>query len=364
MNIRPALPTPPTTPILDAAAESYAAVMALTLDPHAPAQRGLVRVITERQGDPSRPGFVDRSELRLAERRPDPAVPGDAGRWHVTDRLQITGLEAQIAAIAPADSTFLGPEDPDLFLTDDGILHLFFTLPFRLASGATDISLGHATGPDLFRLTAHAPVLHSGSGHPGFKEVCIGPVNRAGRRFVFTESSDTHRGQAYSTIALATAPAGLGGPWRHAHVAAHPRSIAAEHAAHAAAHAEATGSATAYAWCAEHVSPAFFLPPAALPHPQDLLIGIMNARSRATGGTFGKFLPGLFLFDPETAAIPWIDPQPLFDDPSARNIIFVSDYELLPSQSVRLYAHLDDERIVAYELTRSEILGRLPNAQH
>jgi hypothetical protein len=354
--INPALPTPPVTPILDAAVETYAAVMALTLDPHAPDERGLVRVITKRQGDPSRPGFVDHSELRLIERRPDPATPAGANapttQWHVTDRLAISGLEALIATTQPPGSTFLGPEDPDLFLTGDGILHLFFTIPFRLPGGATDISLGHATGSDLFHLAAQDPVLHTTSGHPGFKEVCIGPVNQAGRRFILTESSDSHRGQAYSTIALATAPADLTGPWRPAHVAAHPRSIATEHARHAT-------HAASYDWCAEHVSPAFLLPAAFAPRPDGLLIGVMNARSRSIGGTFGKFLPGLFLFDPETAHIPWIDPQPLFDDSSARNIIFVSDFELVAPGAVRLYAHLDDERIVAYDLAGATLNSRL-----
>lgn len=326
--------------------------MGLTLDPHRPATHGVVRCITERIGDPAVHGFIDKSELRLAERHD--------GVWKTGERLAIGRLDEIVGSIQPSGTVFLGPEDPDLFLTADGVLHLFFTIPFiRPDWSESYISLGHASGPDLMHLTAQAPVLTAkptSHGARGFKEACIAPVNSAGQRYVLTESADKQE-IWYSTMALATAPAGLDGAWTFQGDVVHPLHIKDRYVGFML-----PGVTNSYDWCEEHVSPCRLLPKNFV-DSGDLLVGIMNGRSRTVNNTFGKFLPGLFLFNPETGEVPWIDPLPLLDDISARNIVFASEFQLLPTGHGLLYAHLDDARIVAYEFSPKDIQSRLSRAQ-
>ena len=41
---------------------------------------------------------------------------------------------------------------------------------------------------------------------------------------------------------------------------------------------------------------------------------------------FGRFMPGLILFNPKTGSIPYISSEPLFEDPDATTITFASDF--------------------------------------
>jgi hypothetical protein len=59
----------------------------------------------------------------------------------------------------------------------------------------------------------------------------------------------------------------------------------------------------------------------------------------------------------------WVDPQPLFDDQSARTIVFASEF--IPptgndNSSGMLLAHIDDSQVYSYKITSEVIYNRLP----
>mgnify|MGYP006883582331 CR=1 FL=1 len=75
---------------------------------------------------------------------------------------------------------------------------------------------------------------------------------------------------------------------------------------------------------------------------------------------YGKFCPGLIIYNPETGKIPWIAPECLFEDPDARTITFSSDFLRTEKQSGILYAHVNDSFIRAYKIDANELKKLLP----
>ena len=332
----------------------YIMAVAVNPDIHMPLS-GVARIVTKRQGDVAIAGYVDHSELHKVTR----TYPG---QWNVGKQLSISGLEEKIRAIYPDNTDFVGLEDPDIVVDTDGVIHLFFTIPFI---GPTNkIYLGHAKGSSLDTLKMQEPVMRplnttTSHGEPfvrGFKELCPSPPDSTGTSHHLVESNDLLESISYSTIAITNAKS-LDGPWEFAGDVVHPAELTTIYAKY-------VKNNNAYEWCGEHVSPCRLI-------PKDFIvsgryrIGILNGRERSKDGVYGKFRPGLFLYDPETGTVPWVDPSPLFDDLNARTIIFASDLVVnekaigRPS-TITLMTHIDDSYLQEYQISASIIKNRLP----
>jgi len=159
-----------------------------------------------------------------------------------------------------------------------------------------------------------------------------------GYRINLTESNDGH----YSVMAAVKAgyPSGK---WRFLNIAMHPKN-------------------QGYEWCAEHVSPCAILSSDFINH-KGLLLGIMSGREKTevkNGKKFyRKFRPGLFLFNPKTGEIPWVSPEPLFEDPDAETITFASDFVELNENEGLLYAHVNDSFVRVYKIAKHGLEERL-----
>src|SRR5579862_5902947 len=98
-------------------------IMSAVIDHDAGYERGLARIVYDRQGDVTVDGYIDRSNLCLMTR-------DGSGGWQPSTILQIEGLEQAIATLQPAGTTFVGLEDPELVTDAAGVVHIFFTIPF------------------------------------------------------------------------------------------------------------------------------------------------------------------------------------------------------------------------------------------
>lgn len=87
---------------------------------------------------------------------------------------------------------------------------------------------------------------------------------------------------------------------------------------------------------------------------KNFIVGILNGREPANlineNKVYGKFRPGLFLFNPKTGEIPWVDSNYLFEDPDATTITFVSDFLQIEKDKGLLYCHVNDSFVRAYEI--------------
>ena len=120
---------------------------------------------------------------------------------------------------------------------------------------------------------------------------------------------------------------------------------------------------TDYSWIAGHASPCAILPKDFVSR-KDLLVCIVNGRekTKTVSGqrVYGKFRPGLVLFNPRTGEIPWVSSEPLFEDIDARTITFASDFLRTDDKEGILYAHVNDSFVRAYKLNALELLKLLP----
>jgi hypothetical protein len=121
---------------------------------------------------------------------------------------------------------------------------------------------------------------------------------------------------------------------------------------------------TNYDWCSGHLSPCRIFP-SEIYNKNNLLLGILNGRQKEIikeqKKIFGKFCPGLFLFNPETGNIPWISEKPLFEDPDAKKITFASDFVQTKNSEIIIYCHVNDSFIRAYKLNIEEIKKQIPD---
>jgi len=323
---------------------------------------GIMRVIKSREGDIAIPGFVDTSQLYIANHDYE-------DHWKIGMPLKIKDTNEILEAIQPEGSRFIGLEDPDIIDTKSGV-DIYFTIPF-LSTGSVfvpnkpdyGVFLGHASGNSLDNLVMKQPVLSSilttnTEGQQfsrGFKELCPSPMNSHGFSYHLVESHDLIDGIDYSTIAVVRATSN-DGPWEFIADVIHPALLAEKYKDFS------KGDPSAYNWCGEHASPCRLLPSTFVDSGR-YMVGIMNGRSPKTQNIYGRFLPGLFLYDINRGEVVWVDPQPLFDDPGARTIVFASDF-ILPAgsdnSSGTLLAHIDDSRVYSYEIMSEVIYGRLP----
>jgi hypothetical protein len=240
---------------------------------------------------------------------------------------------------------------------------MFCTLPFT-KDQKVYIYLGHAKG-DLMNLHMEQPVLSprevvadDGTQYiRGYKEFCPVPPNSEGIYHHLVESNIIRGEMWYSTIAAVKAR-DYDGPWEDEGDIIDPLKIKEKFA-------DFVNSDDDYLWCGGHVSPCRILPSEFVDGGR-FKMGIINGREKTVDGTFGKFRPGLFLYDPENGTIPWVDPRPLFDDPDAQTVIFASDVVIHKDkdnnseQSATLITHIDDAYIQHYDISASTIKSRLP----
>lgn len=324
----------------------FAHVMALALDPRSGYADGVIRCIVKREGDVAVSGYIDRSQLyRVKAASPE--------RIALTEPLQIRGADAVIDRLSRADGEqgdFLGLEDPDIFRGEDGKLHLYFTLPFRLHDRRKKymgIDLGHAVGSSLDDLQMTEPALmgdREDLEHSCAKELSIAPPNSAGVRLNLVESYSHDGTEGYSVVRTAIAR-DMGAPWRFGELAFHPKDHGIP-------------------WIGGHASPGPLLPREFIDLGPDRLLGIMNGReaNRRSGGRteYGIFSVGLFIYDYERGRIEWVSPEPLIRDTEARTITFASQF--VPGRAGQgiLYAHVDDSFVRAYALFAEGMSELLP----
>lgn len=332
-------------------------LMAITLNPRSGNREGLVRCITDSEGEVGIKGSVDRSVLCK--------IHGDTlERFVVDGPLVIQGEEKVIQQIGGDSWDFIGLEDPDIWTDEStGKMHLYFTIALISKDRAKEhslISLGHAEGDSLDSLVMTTPAItadkHEYSDHKA-KEVSIAPVNKNGVRLNLVESGDRHKDSFYetskfaedtsfSTVRIAKA-ADMGKPWQLGETVFHP----ADHK---------------IPWIAEHASPGPLLPSSFIDVGADKLLGIMNGREASSMDSAGKpikydiFSVGLFIYDYESGKIDWVSPEPLIRDSEARTITFASHFVETKLGEGILYAHVDDSFVRAYTLYAEGIRELLP----
>lgn len=314
--------------------------MALCVDPASKSPyRGIARQVTERVGNVDIPGFLDMSKLVVVESY-------DLLRWEVVRDLEIGMLESAIRAL-PHSKRFMGPQDPDILTDNKGLKHIYFTIPLKYPNKAEqDVYLGHAEGDSLQNLRATNPVLGKVNAEiVGFKEICHVPIRDNGQNFILAETF-VNRGKErrYSAISLLEIKSSLDN-WEYIKLVHDPENEKRK-------------------WCAGHSSPCRIFAPDYLSH-NGYLVGIMNGRepTKKINGkrVYGKFRPGLFLFDNKSGDIVWIDNEPLLEDPIATTVTFASDLVYLTDKEAILYAHPNDSFVRAYKLNLGKIKKRLEN---
>jgi hypothetical protein len=327
---------------------NFAHIMAISLDPASGHKRGVIRCITERKGDVSVCGYVDRSEIRRVHE-------DSPGHFVIGEPIKVAKIDKLIEDAVHDRADFIGLEDPDIFTDiESGLVHVYFTVAFlRRKDGHSNIFLGHAYGKDIDSLEMGDPVL-AGDHLKGeiAKELSIAPLNSKGFRYNLYESSRREPEGTYSTVNVAIAH-NLIGPWQTGDVVFHPK----EHN---------------LTWIAGHASPGPLLPKSFIDLGPNKLLGIMNGREAdrriENHRLFGTFSVGLFVYDYEFGLIDWVSPEPLIKDSEAKSITFASQFvetsagqngssvkgELGSGEGI-LYAHVDDSFVRAYILKASGI---------
>jgi hypothetical protein len=300
---------------------------------------GIARVITNRRGHPDIPGFIDKSKLIIVK-------SNDLFNWERHSDLQIKGIDEVINLIPSQGKYFIGLEDPDV-VTDPKtrLRHVYFTIAFKLKEGkGHEIYLGHAYGKDLENLTATAPLLGPmrDKGIYGFKESTIIPRENLGY-FVLNEVLKKIK-YGTSLISISTADS-LEGPFKFQKIILHPEDLN-------------------YPWCEGELSPCTIFSKDFVKY-KNLFVGIANGRKRPKmvqgKRVSGKFRPGLFLFDPRTGEIPWVDEECLLEDPDASTITFASDFIQISKEKGILYSHPNDSFVRAYEIDAKGLKEYLKN---
>jgi len=296
---------------------------------------GLAREITRSKGSVDVPGFVDESKLIIVQSK-------NLLSWTKKKDLKIINIDKILKNPSQNDKYFIGLEDPDIWRDENGITHVYFTIAFKYKNKiGFEVYLGHAQGKNLDNLTATAPVLSPvlNKNIRGFKEVAISPEVYSKSRINLTEAQFVNENnEDFSRIAVVEAR-DMSKPWNFKSFIDLDK--------------------IQYPWCIGETSPCVFLPEDFVSLNNRLLVGIINGREKkqVVDGqkVFGKFRPGLILFNPETGEIPRVSPEPLFEDPDARTITFASDFVQTNSDEGILYAHVNDSFVRAYRLDGREL---------
>jgi len=313
-------------------------VMALAVDKKSKdPYLGIAREITESKGHPDMPGFLDKSKLIIIK-------SNDLLSWEKLADLNINGINQIINELDKDWMDFIGLEDPDIW-NESGTKHVYFTIAYRLKNSyGYAIHLGHAQGKTLDSLIATIPVLSAniseGKVERGFKEVAISPLKNKNCWLMLNESG---RGIGKTTITVSST-GDLGKPWKFIKTVMDPKD-------------------TKYEWCQGDLSPVVIFDPNFIKY-DNLLVGLINGRAPdqivERKRMYGKFRPGLILFNPKNGEIPWIASEPLLEDPDATTITFASDFIQTNKNEGILYCHVNDSFVRAYKINSKELKKLLP----
>jgi hypothetical protein len=316
-------------------------VMAVTLDPRTNYREGIIRCITNREGDVQIKGYVDRSELYK--------ISGDSlESFKIGDRLNIKNEKKIINKLLEKDWDFIGLEDPDIWIDKEtDLMHVYFTIPIRYIDKTKKIKihLGHAVGKDLSSLEMTDPVLMDIGGMSA-KEVSIAPLNSKGFRYNLIESRDRQTDTTYSVIKVAISEE-MGQPWKYGETVFHPKE-------------------NNIPWIGGHASPGPLFPKSFIDVGEGKLLGVINGREANQKLTdekikYGMFSIGLFIYDYQNGEIDWVSLEPFIQDSEAITITFASQFvETEPGEGI-IYAHVDDSFMRAYTLKAESIKSLLPN---
>lgn len=317
---------------------SFKHIMAIALDPSSNYSKGIARCIVSREGDVTKRGYVDRSQIHLIHGRfPE--------HFEIGDELKIEGSEKILPFLGNEKTEFIGLEDPDIFI-DSSTTHIYFTLPYiNRAEHSSLIHMGHAEGKDLDSLKMTEPVLKETPETESAKELSVAPINSKGVRLNLFESGKKEKDFDYSVVRVATAK-DMSGPWKFGPIVFHPK----EHG---------------IPWIGGHASPGPLFPKTFIDIGENKLVGIMNGReaNKRIGDEikYGMFSVGLFIYNYEHGKIDWVSSEPLIQDTEAKTITFASQFiETKPGEGI-LYAHVDDSFVRAYTLNAEGIRKLLPN---
>ena len=183
-------------------------------------------------------------------------------------------------------------------------------------------------------------------GFRGFKEVTISPVNSKGYRINMAESMIVINNEDLS-VTISARGKELGKPWEYREIVIDPRKIN-------------------YGWCNGETSPMILFPREFISlKTRELSVGMINGREpkKMTNGEkiYGKFRPGLVIYNIETGKVEWIAPDCLFEDPDARTITFSSDFIQTGKKEGILYAHVNDSFVRAYKIYAEELKKLIPS---
>ncbi len=314
-------------------------VMAITLDPRTNYKEGIIRCITNREGDVQIKGYCDRSELYK--------ISGDSLKsFKIGERLNIKNEKEILSQLVEKDCDFIGFEDPDIYIDKEtDLIHVYFTIPIKYIDKTKKmkIHLGHAVGKDLDSLEMTMPILMD-TGNIGAKEVSIAPLNSKGLRYNLIESNDRQNDTTYSVVKVVIAE-DMGQSWEYGETVFHPK----DHNIF---------------WIAGHASPGPLLPKSFIDVGEGKLLGLMNGREAnqiIDGKTkYGIFSVGLFIYDYENGKIEWVSPEPFIQDSEAVTITFASQFVETGNGEGILYAHVDDSFVRSYTLIAEKIEKLIP----
>lgn len=178
---------------------------------------GVAREITKSKGHPDIPGFIDESKLIIVKSK-------DLLSWEKVSDLKIKGINKITEKLSGKDKYLIGLEDPDIFIDEKGIKHIYFTIAFKYRNKeGYKIYLGHASGNTLENLKATLPVLNPLTGIDGFKESCISPAKNNGYRYALNEAIIIDQEQ-YSSISLSKVT-DIGKEWDYKKIIFNPKKI-------------------------------------------------------------------------------------------------------------------------------------------
>ena len=323
--------------------KNFTYVMAITLNPLKNYKDGIVRCITNREGDLTYKGATDHSELHKIKGE-------DLENFKIEEKLNIKN-ETEIIAELKGEDDFLGLEDPDIWIDPDAnLIHVYFTIPIKPLDEKkkTKIHLGHAEGKDLDSLVMTPPVL-MGTFHNSAKEVSIAPINKNGFRYNLIESRDREHKTRYSVIKVVKVR-DMRKSWEYGDIVFHPGE-------------------SNMPWIAGHASPGPLFSKNFIDIGEGKLIGIINgceADQKIEDETkYGNFSIGLFIYDYENGKIDWVSEKPFIQDSESgkgggRAITFASQFVETEKGKGILYAHVDDSFVRAYTLDADKIKSLLP----
>ncbi len=309
--------------------------MALCVDPSSKnPYRGIARQVTERIGNQDVPGYVDKSKLVLVK-------SNDLLNWEVDGDLNIEGINDLVNKMDRDELEFIGLEDPDILVDDRGIKHIYFTIPLKYKNKDWyDVYVGHAFGKDLTNLSTQSHVLEKVDNEiVGFKEICPLSFNKKGKDFILAETFVDRGGERkFSATSLIQAKDHYN-KWKFIKLLHDPEIENRE-------------------WCSGHSSPCRIFKKSFLSY-KGYYVGILNGREKTKiingNKLYGKFRPGLFLFDDKKQRIVWLSDEPLFEDPLATTITFSSELIYLNKKEAIIYAHPNDSFIRAYRLNSDKL---------